>query len=250
MNKQVDRVLELVRARGVAERKIRRELAETCGIAYQSVYGWFTHETKTIEAAHLAKIAKRYGGNLEYLVSGAGTLLSEVGISTDSVSQNDSHTLNAGIHKYDADQMAGFGTEVAIRLRGIPVVGMAQFGDEGFFEELQYPVGHGDGYVDFPSRDTSAYALRGNGNSMAPRFRHGEYIIVEPGTEVHPGDEVMVRLKDGRVMGKVYAYQRDGMAYFDSINQDHPQISVAADQIEKMHFIAGVAKRSLYRQPS
>ncbi|HET8729757.1 MAG TPA: S24 family peptidase [Moraxellaceae bacterium] len=249
MNKQADRVLELVKARGVPDRKIRRELAETCGIAYQSVYGWFTGDTKSIEAAHLAKVAKRYGGNLEYLVSGIGPLLSDERIYTDGGSRNDRTTLNAGTNNLDEDQGSDFGDEVEIKFRGIPVVGTAQFGDEGFFEELQYPVGHGDGFVDFPSRDASAYALRGNGNSMSPRFRHGEYIIVEPGTEVHPGDEVMVRMRDGRVMGKVYAYQRDGMAYFDSINADHAQISVQVEQIEKMHFIAGVAKRSLYRPP-
>lgn len=175
------------------------------------------------------------------------TPLSEDSISTDGVSQSDSTTLKPMGHESDLGQGSDFGGEVAIAFRGIPVVGMAQFGDGGFFEELQYPVGHGSGYVAYPSRDQNAYALRGEGNSMAPRFRHGEFIIVEPGTEVFQGDEVVVKLRDGRVMGKIWAYTRDGMAYFDSINQAHSQISVPAEQVELMHFIAGVAKRSLFR---
>lgn len=171
-------------------------------------------------------------------------------INTDSRPETDTLSLNGLGRKCDPDQASDFGTEVAIQYRGIPVVGMAQFGNDGFFEELQYPTGFGDGLVQYPSRDVNAYALRGNGNSMAPRFRHGEFIIVEPGTEVHPGDEVMVRLTSGRTMGKVFAYARDGMHYFDSINLDHAQVVVPSDQIEKMHFIAGVAKRSLYQPPS
>lgn len=248
MKTQAERVLELVRAQGVPERKIRRELAEVCGIAYQSVYDWFTGKTKIIEAEHLARIARRYDGNLEYLVSGIPPLFSGR-ISTDSHPKTNEPTLNGLDRKFDLDHTSDFGDEVAIQYRGIPVVGMAQFGDEGFFEELQHPTGFGDGLVRYPSRDPHAYALRGNGNSMAPRFKHGEFIIVEPGTEVHPGDEVMVRLVSGRTMGKVFAYARDGMHYFDSINQDHAQVVVPSGQIEKMHFIAGVAKRSLYEPP-
>lgn len=104
--------------------------------------------------------------------------------------------------------------------------------------------------MEFPTRDANAYALRGSGNSMAPRFRHGEYIIIEPNTEVSQGDEVMVRLRSGRIMGKILAYRKDGMAYFESINQDHETVAVLESDIERMHYIAGVAKRSLWRPPS
>lgn len=136
---------------------------------------------------------------------------------------------------------------IAIRKKGIPVVGTAQLGDQGFWEELQYPVGHGDGFVDYPSSDPNAYALRCNGTSMEPRFRHGEFLIIEPNFPVNPGDEVMVKLADGRCMAKIFAYARDGLLHLESVNQAHEKITVARDQIEKMHYIAGVAKRGLHR---
>lgn len=152
-----------------------------------------------------------------------------------------------GIAQAPGDPIDG---AIAILMRGVPVVGTAQFGDEGYWEETQHPVGHGDGLIEFPSRDPNAYALRGSGSSMEPRFRHGEYVIIEPNTEVHPGDEVMVRLVSGRTMAKIFAYKREGMVHLDSINKDHAQIAVPWEQVEKMHFIAGVAKRNLWRPPS
>ncbi|MEN9316499.1 MAG: hypothetical protein RIS35_2892, partial [Pseudomonadota bacterium] len=59
----------------------------------------------------------------------------------------------------------------------IPVVGTAQLGDNGHFVELEYPVGHGDGYVDIASRDPNAYALRCRGDSMKPRIQAGEFVV-------------------------------------------------------------------------
>lgn len=139
---------------------------------------------------------------------------------------------------------------IAIRMQRVPVVGTAQFGDEGYWEETQYPVGHGDGYVHWPSKDQNAYALRGVGTSMEPRIRHGEFVICEPNRPTSPGDDVMVRCLNGRTMAKRYSYKRDGMIYLDSINKDHPQIAIPEDQIEKMHFIAGVANSALWEPAS
>lgn len=122
----------------------------------------------------------------------------------------------------------------------IPVVGMAQLGDDGHWSDLEYPVGHGTGYVDFPSRDKGAYALKCEGDSMSPRIEAGEFVIVEPSTAVKPGKNVMLRSKDGRVMVKKFLYQAAGRIYLISINKAHPPISFAEDEIEKMHFIRAI----------
>jgi hypothetical protein len=122
----------------------------------------------------------------------------------------------------------------------IPVVGMAQLGDNGHWSDLEYPVGHGHGYVDFPSRDTNAYALQCEGDSMSPRIEAGEFVIVEPNTPVKPGKNVMLRSKDGRVMVKKFLYQAAGRTYLISINKAHPPISFSDDEIEKMHFIRAI----------
>jgi phage repressor protein C with HTH and peptisase S24 domain len=128
----------------------------------------------------------------------------------------------------------------------IPVVGTAKLGDDSHFFEFETPVGHGDGSIMWASRDDSAYSVRCKGDSMSPRIRHGEYVVVEPRHEVSPGDEVLLRAKDGRVMVKQLAYQRDGMIYLDSVNSAYPRISVPVENVDRLLYVAGLAKSALY----
>lgn len=125
----------------------------------------------------------------------------------------------------------------------IPVVGTAQLGDNGHFVELEYPVGHGDGWVDVLSSDPNAYALRCRGDSMKPRIRSGEYIVAEPNREVAPGDQVVVKALDGRVMVKTFLYRRDGRIHLQSVNESHPSISLAPEEIEAMHCVTNITTR-------
>ena len=129
----------------------------------------------------------------------------------------------------------------------IPIRGSAKLGEsDNWFVDLQYPVGHGDGYIKFPSTDKDAYAVRCEGDSMSPRIRHGEFAIIEPNREVNPGDEVLVQSKDEQVMVKVFSHQREGRAYFESINDGtHKPFSLSLEEIESMQYVAGVAKSAL-----
>lgn len=129
---------------------------------------------------------------------------------------------------------------------GIPVVGTAQLGDNAHFCELEHPVGNGDGSLQWPTNDQNAYALRCRGESMKPRIRHGEYVVVEPNREVIPGDEVVVKALDGRVMVKQMAYIRDGMVHLDSINETHPRVSILQSDVSVLHYVAGIAKNALW----
>ncbi|CAK7050024.1 LexA repressor [Saezia sanguinis] len=134
--------------------------------------------------------------------------------------------------------------------QAIPVVGSAQLGDNGHFYELQYPVGQGDGYIQWATSDPNAYALRCKGDSMKPRIRHGEFVIVEPNHDYHPGDEVVVRDKRDRVMVKQLNYIRDGMVYLQSVNEAFGQIGIPQEDIEIMHYVAGIAKSALHMPDS
>lgn len=138
---------------------------------------------------------------------------------------------------------------IPLRRGLIPVVGRAQLGDDGYFCELDHPVGHGDGSIEWATRDENAYALRCQGESMKPRIRHGEYVIVEPNREVMPGDEVLVKSNDGRVMVKQLAFIRDGMVHLDSVNESHPRVSILQEEIAVMHYVAGIAKSALWSAP-
>lgn len=130
--------------------------------------------------------------------------------------------------------------------RRIPVVGTAQLGDDGYWAELEYPAGHGDGYILLPTRDAHAYALRCKGDSMRPRIRDGEFVVVEPGTPPIPGDEVLVKALDGRVMVKTLLYRRDGRVHLLSVNEAHPPIAINEADIEVIHPVNAIVKRSMW----
>lgn len=128
----------------------------------------------------------------------------------------------------------------------IPVVGEVQGGDDGYLEELEYPVGHGDGFVLYPSKDKSAFALRVRGESMHPRYRSGEFVIVEPSIEPQPGEDVVVSCKNGRKMLKVFAWRQEDEAQFLSINNGFAPITLKLDEINSICLVSGRASRRAF----
>lgn len=140
------------------------------------------------------------------------------------------------------------GEELPFGGEAIPVVGYVLGGDKGFFEETGHATGHGEGYVTYPTKDKGTYALRVRGDSMRPRIKPGEYIVVMPGHHVMAGDEVVVRTQDGRVMVKKLGMRRSDIVELQSINEaDHPPITLEAREIVLMHYVGGIAKDYLYR---
>jgi phage repressor protein C with HTH and peptisase S24 domain len=81
---------------------------------------------------------------------------------------------------------------------------------------------------------------------MKPRIKDGEYVIVEPNREPQPGDEVLIKAIDGRVMVKTYLYKRDSKIHLISINESHPPQAIFIKDIINMHFIAAIVKNPLW----
>lgn len=131
-------------------------------------------------------------------------------------------------------------------LANVPVVGTAQLGKDGFYDALEYPVGHGDGFVAYPTRDANAYALRVKGDSMRPRIKHGEFVVIEPHHPPEPGDEVLVRTKDGKTMVKVLDFRRGGVVQLSSVNEEHKPLTVDEQEIDRLHYVAAIVKSSRY----
>lgn len=128
--------------------------------------------------------------------------------------------------------------------KGVPVVGEVKGGDDGYLDELQYPVGHGDGTVDYPTADPYAYALRVRGDSMHPRYRAGEFIVVEPSIEAMPGDDVVVALHDGRKLLKELNWERDGEVQLLSVNNHFGPLTLPRADIQFIQLVAGRVRRS------
>ncbi|MFM8615276.1 MAG: helix-turn-helix transcriptional regulator, partial [Alphaproteobacteria bacterium] len=87
--------------------------------------------------------------------------------------------------------------------RRIPLIGLAQAGGEGYFDDGGYPVGGSWDEISLPEiGDPNAYALEISGDSMEPVFRDGDVVIVSPAAPVRRGDRVVVRTRRGEVMAK------------------------------------------------
>lgn len=123
--------------------------------------------------------------------------------------------------------------------RRVPVVGHVKGGVDGYLEEMQYPVGHGEGFVEYWTKDPEAYALRVKGDSMHPRYRAGEFIIVTPSIEPQPGRDVMVKLKSGMKLLKQLNWRRGDEIQLLSINDGYEPYTISTDEIESIQRVAG-----------
>jgi phage repressor protein C with HTH and peptisase S24 domain len=105
----------------------------------------------------------------------------------------------------------------------VPVIGYAQAGNAGYFDDAGYPVGAGWDELLFPSLgDPHAYALEVSGDSMEPVYRDGDTIIVSPAAQIRRGDRVVVRTKGGEVMAKQLTRETATRIELMSINRAHP----------------------------
>lgn len=87
--------------------------------------------------------------------------------------------------------------------RSVPLIGFAQAGSQGFFDDAGFPAGSGWEEIHFPGvDDEDAYALEISGDSMAPVYRAGDRIVVAPHAAPRRGDRVVVKTRSGEVMAK------------------------------------------------
>lgn len=133
------------------------------------------------------------------------------------------------------------GPDIGSLLRA-PLVGTAQLGMDGFWTEIEYPAGHGDGYLLVPSRDPNAYTLRVRGNSMHPAIRDGWLVVVEPNQDLIPSEYVLIKLRDGRKTIKTFLYQRGDVIGVQSVRDDEVH-QIWLDEIEEdrgLQYVGGV----------
>jgi len=118
--------------------------------------------------------------------------------------------------------------------RQVPVIGFAQAGVGGFFDDGGLPAGQGWDEVAFPQpeRVDGVYALEVSGDSMLPLYRDGDVVIVSPKAPCRPGDRVVVRTRDGEVMAKVLSRRTPRYLELTSLNPEHAVRVVQSAEIE------------------
>ena len=116
--------------------------------------------------------------------------------------------------------------------RGVPLLGFAEAGAGGYFDDGGFPAGTGWDEVAFPAvNDEHAYALAVSGQSMEPAYRNGDIIIVSPAAPVRRGDRVVVKTRSGEVMAKELRRQSAKSIELKSLNAAHPDRTLAASDV-------------------
>jgi phage repressor protein C with HTH and peptisase S24 domain len=119
--------------------------------------------------------------------------------------------------------------------RQVPLVGLAEAGPGGFFDDGGFPAGQGWDQIALPGlADDSAYALQVSGDSMLPLYRNGDIIIVSPAARIRRGDRVVVKTAGGEVMAKILKRQSSAGLELASFNPEHPNRSVSVHEVTWM----------------
>jgi phage repressor protein C with HTH and peptisase S24 domain len=123
-------------------------------------------------------------------------------------------------------------------VRLIPLIGFAQAGSQGYFDDAGFPSGAGWEEIAFPDvGDPHAYALEVSGESMMPIFRDGDRIIVSPSATTRRGDRVVVRTMAGEVMAKHLARITAKRVELQSFNPEFGERVLDLADIQLMHRI-------------
>jgi phage repressor protein C with HTH and peptisase S24 domain len=118
-------------------------------------------------------------------------------------------------------------------MQSVPLLGFAQAGAGGYFDDGGLPTGKGWDEVALPSvNDERAYALEISGDQMKPAYRDGDVIVVSPGTPIRRGDRVVVKTRDGEVMVRELKRRTAKALELQSLNPGHVDRTLPAADVE------------------
>ncbi len=138
--------------------------------------------------------------------------------------------------------LVGIDPDSALKSK-VPLIGFAQAGSGGYFDDAGFPVGGGWEEVAFPGiTDHYTYALEITGDSMLPAYRDGDIIVVSPDSSVRRGDRVVAKTHEGEVLAKVLLRRNASVVELGSFNPEHETLSIPTRDIDWMARIIWVSQ--------
>ncbi len=209
---------------------IQADLMKPLGVKTRGAVGHYLSGRRPISALQMATLAQTLQMSIDELIN--GTRDGEISKTGPAPSVSD----------FDA-------TAVHIpseQFRRVPVVGTASLGMDGYWTDMDYPAGHGDGYFDFPTSDPGAYVVRVKGGSMHPAIRSGWFVEVNPNEAIQSGEFVLLRLVDGRSTVKEFLWHRDGEYVLNAVS-DGQRLVIHESDVEYVHAVGGILPPSARR---
>ena len=125
----------------------------------------------------------------------------------------------------------------------VPLLGLAQAGADGFFDDAGLPTGEGWEETDLPRAAESLFSLRITGDSMVPLYREGDKVLVDQAaTEVRRGDRVVVRTTTGETLAKELLSLSPKAVTLGSVNPAYPPRTLPRSEILWMARILWVSQ--------
>ncbi|MBU2377947.1 MAG: helix-turn-helix transcriptional regulator [Alphaproteobacteria bacterium] len=140
-------------------------------------------------------------------------------------------------------EFAALAHDAPPRVATAPLLGMAQAGSDGFFDDAGLPTGDGWDQTDLPVPGAGVFSLMISGDSMAPLYRQGDRVLVDRDrTDVRRGDRVVVRTTSGETVAKEIAALAGRSVTLASINPAYPPRVLPRSDIDWMARILWVSQ--------
>ena len=193
-------------------------LAHRTGVPQPTIFRILSGESADPRTSTLSPIAEYFNVSVEMLRSG-------------------------NLQDFPLDKEPGTGLPIARAFRRLQVAGLIRAEPDSVSIEIRPTSPEAASFVDYPARDQRAYALMVRGDSLRPRVKSGEYVIVEPGYPASAGDDVIVVLHDGQKLLRELLYTRQDEMTLAQINGNRTPMSVSLTEIHAIHPITGIRAR-------
>lgn len=204
------------------ERGVMARVARVCEVSRPTVSAWFNNPEKvaSISRTHAEKICTEF----ELAISPAW--LAE-GIGPKDLAAGARHVIAEHSNVEQALELK--------KSRKVPITGSVRGGDDGYLMQDTTP----DGWVEYWTGDPHAYALRIKGDSMHPRYRAGEFVVITPSIEAQSGRDVVVKLTNGKCLLKQLNWVREDEIQLLSINNGYAPMTIPREEVECIARVAG-----------
>ena len=114
----------------------------------------------------------------------------------------------------------------------VPLIGFAEAGGDGYFDDGGFPTDKGWDEIPFPAiEDEHIYALEISGDTLLPAYRDGTIIIVSPAAPVRRGDRVVVKTRIGEVVAKELKRKTAKTLELKSLNPEQGDRTLATEEV-------------------